>query len=118
MLAEVGLGLAIGLLIFLAYLMANALTGGGTPLAPATLAEINLGRIALALLLFIPNGFGEELAFRGYLQSRLVERYRPITGILVASLLFVPLHLLTQSLSPLTLLSGLVLWVARARCTS
>jgi membrane protease YdiL (CAAX protease family) len=56
--------------------------------------------------------FGEEIVFRGYVQTRLVERYRAIWGILITALVFVLLHQISYSLSPILILSGVLLWTS------
>jgi membrane protease YdiL (CAAX protease family) len=57
-------------------------------------------------------GFGEEIVFRGYIQTRLVERYRAIWGILITAMIFVLLHQISYNLSPIIFLSGVMLWTA------
>ncbi len=56
--------------------------------------------------------FGEEVLFRSYVQSRLVERYGAICGILIGSIVFTLLHMLVSPLSFVTILSGVILWAA------
>lgn len=56
----------------------------------------NLSGVNLALALFcvaLAAGVGEELFFRGYAQTRLVRRWGPAVGILVASALFGLIHM-------------------------
>lgn len=47
----------------------------------------------LALALSLGPGLGEELLFRGYIQTRLTERYGVMSGVVLSSLLFGALHL-------------------------
>jgi membrane protease YdiL (CAAX protease family) len=56
-------------------------------------------------------GFGEEIVFRGYVQTRVVARFGAIWGILITAAVFVLLHQISYSLSPLTILSGTMLWI-------
>jgi membrane protease YdiL (CAAX protease family) len=44
------------------------------------------------LVIALAAGTAEELFFRGYMQTRLVQRYRPSTAILIASAAFALLH--------------------------
>jgi hypothetical protein len=53
----------------------------------------------------------EELLFRGYIQTRLVERHGPLPGILITSALFGLMHMNLYQ-SPATFFLGLVLGFA------
>ena len=57
-------------------------------------------------------GFGEEIVFRGYIQSRLVQRHGTIWGILTATVLFTLLHLGFYELSPVNIFSAVILFAA------
>jgi membrane protease YdiL (CAAX protease family) len=57
------------------------------------------------------NSFWQEIAFRGYLQTRFVESYGAQIGIPVVAVSFVLLHLLVSPLSPLELLTGSILFL-------
>lgn len=64
--------------------------------------------IPIALLL---TGPGEELLFRGVIQSRLVESFSTVTGVLLASLVFGIVHLPVyagEALGPTTISLGTV----------
>lgn len=43
-------------------------------------------------ILALASGFGEEIAFRGYLQSRIAERYNPVPAVLIVAVLFALSH--------------------------
>jgi membrane protease YdiL (CAAX protease family) len=62
------------------------------------------------LVLYLGMGFGEEVIFRGYVQARLVNRYRAIWGVAAAAVIFTLLHQISYRLSPVTILSGVMLW--------
>jgi uncharacterized protein len=47
----------------------------------------------LAVIMGAAPGFGEEVFFRGYLQSRLIERWGPAAAVATSALLFGALHL-------------------------
>jgi membrane protease YdiL (CAAX protease family) len=49
--------------------------------------------LAIALLLGIAAGIGEEVVIRGYLQRRLMRRWPPLRSILAGALLFAGFHL-------------------------
>ena len=57
------------------------------------------------------NSFWQEIAFRGYLQTRFVESYGAKIGIPVVAVSFVFLHLLFNPLSPLEVLTGSILFL-------
>jgi len=61
-------------------------------------------------ILYIAMGFGEEVVFRAYVQTRLLTRFGVIWGVLVTALVFTLLHQISYSLSPVTILSGTLLW--------
>jgi membrane protease YdiL (CAAX protease family) len=101
-------GLLMGAAVFGLYLLAARFFASSV--APAI--TLPAGMIALTGVYFLANGFGEELAFRAYLQGRLSERFSPVVGVVLAAALFVPLHMLVARLSALEVLSGLALWIA------
>lgn len=47
----------------------------------------------LLLVISLGPGFGEELLFRGYMQTRLNQRWGPVVGIVSASVLFGVMHM-------------------------
>ncbi|MFX1517658.1 MAG: CPBP family intramembrane glutamic endopeptidase [Promethearchaeota archaeon] len=57
------------------------------------------------------NSFWQEMAFRGYLQTRFVESYGGHIGIPVVAISFVLLHLLVSPLSALEVLTGSILFL-------
>lgn len=79
----------------------TAIDGLGLLPKSATLEEISaivvesspIGFLFSVLLIGIAPGFDEELMFRGYMQTRLVERWGASVGILVTSILFGVLHM-------------------------
>ena len=67
----------------------------------------------LLLLIAVLPGVAEELLFRGYLQSRLLERFPPRTAIAVSAFIFAAAHIdPTHAIGvlPLGLWLGLVAW--------
>jgi membrane protease YdiL (CAAX protease family) len=57
------------------------------------------------------DSFWQEIAFRGYLQTRYVESYGAQIGIPVVAVSFVLLHLFVNPLSPLEVLTGSILFL-------
>lgn len=78
-------------------------------------AESSLDFAAILLLVAIVPGIAEEFLFRGYLQSRLLMRWRPATAICVSAAIFAiahidPVHVI--AVFPLGIWLGLVAWRA------
>jgi len=78
-----------------------------TPMMP-NIASIAVLTGTTAVML---DSFWQEIAFRGYLQTRFVENYGTIIGIPVVAVSFVFLHLLVNPLSPLEVLTGIILFL-------
>jgi len=105
-------GVLLALLMYIAGTVVDRALGSSVPTIDTLLANLTVSAVARNLALYIPMGFGEEVLFRGYIQTRLVERHGALRGILIGSLVFTLLHLLGRPLSPVTVLSGVILWAA------
>jgi membrane protease YdiL (CAAX protease family) len=57
------------------------------------------------------DSFWQEIAFRGYLQTRFVESYGAEIGIPVVAVSFSLIHLVVRPLSPLEVLTGVILFL-------
>jgi membrane protease YdiL (CAAX protease family) len=57
----------------------------------------------------ILNGFWQEIVFRGYLQTRMVEKYDPIVGIPAASIYFILIHFIDRELTVSWVIAGTLL---------
>lgn len=90
-LLTIGLGFVLGTLKY---------SGNGFELFPSTQVLITL---LLPILLACASGFGEEIAFRGYLQSRIAQRYNPTLAVVIVSILFALSHPKSNVLHPLFL---------------
>lgn len=71
--------------------------------------------MAVPWILFIAfaPGFSEEILFRGYLQTRLLERWSPGMAIFVSALLFAVFHLIPHTIVfafPLGIWFGYIAW--------
>jgi uncharacterized protein len=93
----IGIGYGTGTLKFL---------GNGFELFGSVQVLITL---LLAAILALASGFGEEIAFRGFLQSRIAQRYNPVIAILIVSILFALSHPLGNVVNPLLYLAIAVL---------
>lgn len=100
--------LAIGL--FIAYMAIGRLFGT----TDASMSALLLGPSGVVLfqrfILYIVMGFGEEIVFRAYVQTRLSARFGLTLGVLGTALVFTLLHQISYNLSPVTVLSGVMLW--------
>lgn len=106
--------LACGALLALAFYVADKVVGlalgAAIPPMNTILAGVSVPIFLQTFVLYLAMGFGEEVVFRGYVQTRLVERYGVFRGVLVASVMFTLLHIGFRPLSPVTIISGVVLW--------
>lgn len=105
-------GALLALLLYSASIFINRVLGSSIPTIDTVLADLTISAVVRNLVLYIPMGFGEEVVFRGYIQIRLVERHGAVWGILIGSIVFTLLHLFVSPLSPVTVLSGIILWAA------
>lgn len=72
--------------------------------------------IITAMVSILP-GFGEEILFRGYMQRRLIQRWRPIFAIGLTSLVFAGAHFDAMHIVgvwPLGIWLGIVAWLSRS----
>jgi len=92
-LLSLGLGIALGIV--------------ETPMTPIILPIAVLTGVTAAML----NSFWQEIAFRGYLQTRFVENYGAHVGLPVVAVSFVLFHLLVSPLSALEVLTGSILFL-------
>lgn len=105
-------GTFLALLIYVVGAVVDRVLGSSVPTMDTLLAGLTVSAVARNFALYIPMGFGEEILFRSYVQSRLVERYGALWGILIGSIVFTLLHLLGRPLSPATIFSAVILWAA------
>ncbi|MGZ9223080.1 MAG: CPBP family intramembrane glutamic endopeptidase [Anaerolineales bacterium] len=68
-----------------------------------------LTTLLLAIILAFASGFGEEIAFRGYLQSRITQRYNFTVAVVIVAVLFALSHPLGNSSDPLLYLASAIL---------
>lgn len=104
-------GALLALLLFITYIFAEYLLGSSGSLLNASLMGVSIAIFFQKFILYIAMGFGEEVVFRGYVQTRLVARFGVIWGVLVTAIVFTLLHQIVHSLSPVTILSGVMLWI-------
>lgn len=104
------LGALLALILFIASVIIGHLLGSSDSSVYMLLMGVSITVFFQKFILYLAMGFGEEIIFRGYIQTRLVERYRAIWGILITAVVFVLLHQISYSLSPVTFLSGVMLW--------
>jgi membrane protease YdiL (CAAX protease family) len=105
------LGLIIGCSLFLGAIMFGALLNTIEFPVFLTLDQWPFWSTLVASIIFyVLNSFWQEIVFRGYLQTRAVEEYGRIVGIVVITVIFVVFHGLVQALTPIGILSGLLLF--------
>ena len=59
----------------------------------------------------ILNGFWQEIVFRGYLQTRVVEIYNPIIGIPAVTIYFIMIHFIDRELTIFWIAAGTLLFL-------
>jgi membrane protease YdiL (CAAX protease family) len=106
------LGALLAALLYSASVLAGYVLGSsGSSLSTSTMGA-SIPVFIQKLVLFLLMGLGEEVVFRGYAQARLVKRFGAIWGVLATATIFTLLHQISYRLSPVTILSGLMLWTA------
>jgi membrane protease YdiL (CAAX protease family) len=105
-------GTILALLFFAASILTGYILGSGSSSLNVLMNGIGIPVLFQNFVLYFSMAFGEEIIFRGYVQTRLVERYGAIWGILITAVVFVLLHQISYSLSPIIILSGVMLWAA------
>jgi len=107
----VALGLAIGCSLFLgAVVFGVLLDTQELPMFPNIVRWPLLNTLFTSIIFYFLNGFWQEIVFRGYLQTRAVEEYGRLFGILTVTVVFVILHGLVQTITPMGVISGLLLF--------
>ena len=101
------LGAALATAMFLGYIWVGTVVNRTT--TPWSWTSPRTSSVALTTLNFVTNGFGEETAFRAYMQERLVQRHGLWDGIALTSVCFVLLHALVSKISGLALLACVML---------
>ena len=98
-------GLAVGIAMMGAIVLAIALSGGYrvADLAPAFASPAAIGWIALLLAGFVVQASVEELVFRGWLFSAVMRRWNMTAAFLLSSAAFTFVHL-SPDATPLPLL--------------
>jgi membrane protease YdiL (CAAX protease family) len=104
-------GALLALLLYVADKVVGQAFGSSIPSVNIILAGLSIPILIQRFVLYLAMGFGEEVVFRGYLQTRLVERYGALRGVLIASVTFTLVHIGFMSLSLVTIISGVMLWV-------
>ena len=103
------LGAILALLLFAAHFLIGTILGSNGSSLSVLIKSVSIPFFFQNFVLYLTMGFGEEVVFRGYVQTRLVERYRAIWGIFFTAVVFVLLHQISYRLSPIIILSGVML---------
>ncbi|UCD50227.1 MAG: CPBP family intramembrane metalloprotease [Phycisphaerales bacterium] len=111
-LSALACGALLALVLYVLDKVVGLVLGASMPSVNAVLAGLSIPVFIQTFVLYVAMGFGEEVVFRGYVQTRLVERYGIVRGVLVASVTFTLLHIGFRPLPPVTIVSGVVLWAA------
>ena len=105
------LGLVIGSGFFLGTVMFGVLLDTiEFPVYPALDQWPLLTTLLVSIIFYVLNSFWQEVVFRGYLQTRAVDEYGRLFGIVSVTIVFVLFHGLVQTLTPIGIISGLLLF--------
>ena len=105
------LGLVIGTGLFLGAVVFGVIFGSqDLPLLTNLIRWKYLSPLFASIIFYILNSLWQEIVFRGYLQARAVEEYGRLFGILAVTVVFVILHGLVQTVTPMGIISGLFLF--------
>lgn len=92
-----------------------SLLQGTARISSLNTAELFTGPVLKYLVLFLAwvmlNGFWQEIVFRGYLQTRCVERYGVVAGVLIATVYFVLVHFVDRTLDPLWVIVMIIMFI-------
>jgi membrane protease YdiL (CAAX protease family) len=104
------IGILVAGLIYFGYALSGSLLKGTDLILIPVNSRFSIPGFFEKLVLYLTMGFGEEIVFRGYIQTRLVKQVKVIGGIFITALIFVLLHQVFYSLSLITIISGVLLW--------
>ena len=96
--------------LFIAIVLTGHILGFPGSSLKTSMLGVSLPILLQKLVLYLAMGFGEEIVFRGYTQTRLVQQHGVIWGVLATSVVFTLLHHISYRLSPVVILSGVMLW--------
>ncbi|NHI89077.1 MAG: CPBP family intramembrane metalloprotease [Candidatus Thorarchaeota archaeon] len=104
-------GIVIGCGLFLGAVMFGVLLHTiGLPVYPHLEQWPLLITLIASVIFYGLNSFWQEIVFRGYLQTQAVEEYGGLLGISTVTVAFVLFHGLVQTLTPIGIISGLLLF--------
>jgi membrane protease YdiL (CAAX protease family) len=103
-------GMLLAFILFIAYMILAGFIGSSDSSVDTLLMGVSIADFLQKFILFMAMGFGEEVVFRAYVQTRLVSRIGVVWGVLSTALIFTLLHQLSYKLSLTTILSGILLW--------
>jgi membrane protease YdiL (CAAX protease family) len=104
------LGIMLALCLYSAIVLTRQILGFSSSSTNPSMLGVGAPILFQRFILYLAMGFGEEIVFRGYVQTRLVRQFTAVWGILTTSMLFTLLHQISYRLSPVVILSGVMLW--------
>lgn len=105
-------GIIIAFLIYFTQLFLGIFLGSLTFSLKERFNDLIISSVFLTVILNIFIGFGEEAAFRAYLQTRMIKLYGTLFGIILTSIIFTLTHLLVMELSLVEILAGILLYIS------
>ena len=111
--SSVGLGILSAVVLYFLFFLGNVLAPYVVHEAPAQVGSIyglgrDTSRIPIFLLLLLITGPGEEIFWRGFLQSRMMARLGNVPGYLVTTAVYAAVHVFSLNfvLTMAALLAG------------
>ncbi|MHA2099563.1 MAG: CPBP family intramembrane glutamic endopeptidase [Candidatus Kariarchaeaceae archaeon] len=105
-------GIIIAVLIYFVQLYLGKFLGSNTFSLIERFNDLIISSVFLTIILNIFIGFGEEAAFRAYLQTRMIKLYGTLLGIILTSIIFTLTHLIVMELSLVNILAGIMLYIS------
>jgi len=109
---NIGLGFVVACLVYFAPIFLGFFLGTLTLSFQDTFENLVFSSVFMTVVFNFSIGFGEEVVFRSYIQTRMIKLYGAILGILLTSILFTLSHVLMTQLSLISILTGIILFVA------
>lgn len=93
-------GVLSAVFLYLVFLVGNffsnlLFTTAGSEISGIYAFKGDASRVRIFVLMLLVIGPGEELFWRGFLQDRLMKRFKPIYGFIIATALYTLIHVLT-----------------------
>ena len=99
---DIVLGAASAGVLYLVFFLGKLVLGLILPDSGMQIAMVyqkgeGFSRTAITLLLLLVTSPAEEIFWRGYIQERITEKLKPVTGVLLSTLVYALVHIWTMN---------------------